>query len=328
MINYLDVLAEHGLDPQETSGGRELAMPCPLCDDPKRRFYVNARTGMWLCFRCQEQGGPYRLLREVLELDHFMALRLREEIEGSRAGPKPLRVVAAKTPEPEAGIGMPPEVYRLTSPKDAGQEIFWRYLDGRGVTPKQIEQYRMGFALRGRYAYRVIIPVYSSGAMQTFVARTVIDADLKVLHPDDAHPSQALFNIDNITGKSVVLVEGVFDVLRIAASQAVASLGTNLSAQQRDLLRSKGIKRVLVLWDGDEPGRHGASHIADQLLAARFDVRVALLRPGEDPASARGYAIQSAIDKATTPSSTYLSERLSASRLDGISQARYTHQQS
>lgn len=217
---------------------------------------------------------------------------------------------------------MPQEIHLLTDPAHAGQEMFWRYLDYRGVTPRQIGQYRMGFSLRGRYAYRVIVPVYSSGVMQTFVARTVIGAPLKVLHPDDAHPSRALFNIENVGGPTVWLVEGVFDALRF--SNAVASLGTNLSAQQRDLLRSKGIKKVLVLWDGDEPGRHGASHIADQLLAARFEVRVALLPPGEDPASASEQAIALSVDKARPPSTTYLSERLSASRLDGLSQARYT----
>lgn len=325
-MNYFDVLADYGLDPQETSGGRELAMPCPLCDDPKRRFYVNARTGMWICFRCEERGGSYRLLREVLELDHFMAMRLREEIEGSRQGPKPLQLQTVKRSDVEQGLHMPQEIHLLTDPAHAGQEMFWRYLDYRGVTPKQIEQYRMGFALRGRYAYRVIVPVYSSGVMQTFVARTVIGAPLKVLNADDAHPSRALFNIENVRGPTVWLVEGVFDALRF--SNAVASLGTNLSAQQRDLLRSKGIKKVLVLWDGDEPGRHGASHIADQLLAARFEVRVALLPPGDDPASASEQAIALSVDKASPPSTTYLSERLSASRLDGISQARYTQGQS
>ncbi len=316
-MTYLDALAEHGLDPIETSGGSQLAMQCPLCQSNNRKLYVNAKTGAWLCFVCDESGGPYRLFREVLELDHFQAMRLRQKIDGHDNQPKVLYPPETKIAEAPQGIKMPPEIHLLTDPAAPGQEIFWRYLAHRGVSPRDVERYRMGFALRGRYAYRLIIPVYSERVMWTFVARALFDSEPKVLYLEGSQTSHALFNIDNIKTSVVFLVEGVFDALKVG-DQAVASLGTNLSAYQRDLLRRKGVTIIFVLWDGDEPGRHGAARIADQLRAARFDVRVALLPPGQDPDSATWEVIHEAVLRAEDVRHPYLSVRLSVDRLDAL----------
>jgi DNA primase len=76
------------------------------------------------------------------------------------------------------------------------------------------------------------------------------------------------------------------------------------------------VKSIIVLWDGDEPGRHGAARIADQLRAARFDVKVALLPAGQDPASASWDVIHEAVLQAEDSRHPYLSARLSADRLD------------
>jgi DNA primase len=316
-MTYLDALAEHGLDPIATSGGRELAIHCPLCQSNSRKLYVNAQTGQWICFVCEERGGSYRLLREVLELDHFQAMRLREKIEGSDSGPRPLYQPETKEAEAARGIKMPPEIHLLTDPAASGQEIFWRYLAYRGVSPRDVERYRMGFALHGRYAYRVIIPVYSEGVMWTFVARGLSNSEPRVLYPEDSKPSRALFNIDNVRGDTVLLVEGVFDALKIGDA-AVASFGTSVSAHQRDLLRRKGVKKIVVLWDGDPPGRAGATRVAEQLHAARFDVRLGLLPDGKDPASATWDELQTALLGATPPTTgpipIWLTDRLDAAR--------------
>jgi len=163
----------------------------------------------------------------------------------------------------------------------------------------------------------VIIPVYSEGVMRTFVARRLSNEEPRVLYPDDSQPSHALFNIDNVKTGVVFLVEGVFDALKIGDA-AVASLGTNLSAYQRDLLRRKGVKTVFLLWDGDPPGRAGATHVAEQLHAARFEVRLSLLPYGKDPASATWDEIQAAILHAIPSRGgavpIWLTDRLDAAR--------------
>jgi DNA primase len=315
-MTYLDVLAEHGLDPLETSGGRELTICCPLCQSNNRKLYVNAKTGQWICFVCEERGNPYRLLREVLEIEHFQAMRLLDKIQKQESGPRPLYVPDRKVEDVRQEVETPREMHLLTDPSHPGQGVFWRYLAQREVSPGDVLRHRMGFALHGRYAYRILIPVYSEGTMWTFAARTILpDVEPRVLYAEGSHPSRALFNIDNVTTPDVFLVEGVFDALRLR-SNAVASLGTNLSAHQRDLLRRKGVKTIIILWDGDPPGRAGAARVAEQLHAARFHVRLALLPNGKDPASATWQELHTAIFQADDVSYPYLSTRLSADRLD------------
>jgi DNA primase len=68
---------------------------------------------------------------------------------------------------------------------------------------------------------------------------------------------------------------------------------------QRDLLRRRGIKRVIIMFDPDEAGRKGARRAASELVAAGFEVEVAQLPEGTDPGSSDTLALERAIASAT-----------------------------
>lgn len=328
MTSFLDVLSAHHLNPKLASGGGEVILRCPLCDDHAPRLYVNTTTGMWMCHHCKASGNDYTLLREVLGLDHFMAMRLRARLDGGQAGistPTPAYTRQSRAPSPEEedvkeGIELPKEYYPLTHPDAVGEGIFWRYLQVRGVTHEDVKTYEIGFCLRGFFAYRVIIPVKTNGVLWTFVARTVADATPKVLHPPGAQPSRALFGLDHFQGGDrVIIVEGAFDALRLSrclltSKLAVATLGTNFSRHQRQLLCDRGITGVVLLWDGDEVGRHAAALVSGTLMSAGVGVTIALLPEGVDPASATNQQIAQALLHTTLPS--VLSEKILAKRLD------------
>lgn len=316
-MTFLDILAKHGLGPTLASDSREIIIHCVLCDHPVPKLYVNATTGRWICFHCEESGGPYKLCREVLGLDHFEAMYLLDKLKDHAQTPGFQRQRELEEEIIERPIALLPEEYHpLTERGAPGEELFWRYLDCRGVTEEDVARYGIGFCLRGWYRYRVIVPVRTNGILYTFVARTVVDDEKRVLYPKGARPSHALFGYDQLDPTVVrpTLVEGVFDALRLG-SGALATLGTNFSVEQRDLLVRKNIRHVLLLWDGDEPGRHGAAIMASRLQAAGFDVRVALLPEGIDPASASVDQIATAMHNRRPPES-YLSEHLNAKRLD------------
>jgi DNA primase len=324
MTSFLDVLSAHHLNPKLASSGSEIVIKCPLCDDHAPRLYVNATTGMWMCHLCKETGNDYTLLREVLGLDHFMAMRLRARLDGGQASisrPTPAYTRQQRGPSLEEGgtpakegIELPDECHPLTHPEAPGEGIFWRYLESRGVTAKDVKTYEIGWCLRGLYAYRIIIPVKTNDVLWTFVARSVVDATPKVLHPVGAQPLRALFGLDQFQeSNKVIVVEGAFDALRLQG-RAVATLGTNFSQHQRQLLHDRGITEIILLWDGDEVGRHAAALVAGQLISTGFTVAIALLPEGRDPASATTDEINQAGQSATLPS--FLSQKLLAKTLD------------
>jgi DNA primase len=137
--------------------------------------------------------------------------------------------------------------------------------------------------------HRLIFPIHGeTGDPIAFGGRRVNDEDdPKYLNsPETAlfNKSKTLFGLPMArtamrdAGRAVV-VEGYTDV--IACHQAglenvVGTLGTAFTAGHAQRLRSQ-CAEVVLLFDGDEAGQNAADRAIDVLIAARVDIRVALL---------------------------------------------------
>lgn len=305
-----DVLDQAGFEPELVEEDTEITIICPLCADDLPRLYVSADTGAWTCFHCHEQGGLHRLLMAVCEMDASTAyetsrtLRTNDptdyddyfELSEDKA------VVGSRQP---AVLTLPLQFHLIDTQTPA---VILKYLERRHVSPQLAAARGIGYAITGRYAWRVIVPVKSDATLYTFVARTVLtqcpncmevldDCTCrprhfpKVLTPttkDGANPRATLFNFDAVRSSrstSVVVVEGVFDALRLP-SEAVALLGSSASATQVSLISGlvRGRECILAL-DGDEAGYKGALKVAEALTAELVPLRVAVLPEGADPGS-------------------------------------------
>ena len=82
----------------------------------------------------------------------------------------------------------------------------------------------------------------------------------------------------------MVLVEGFFDALHLQSLgiPAVACIGSAVSEEQVALLGELGVKRVTVLFDGDDEGQAAAVSAVPVLARALF-VRLGSLPDGCDP---------------------------------------------
>ena len=109
----------------------------------------------------------------------------------------------------------------------------------------------------------------------------------KYLLPPKFAKSKVFFNLNRVMAmevEHVVVVEGYFGAMRLHMLRvpAVAVMGTSISDEQVALLVSAGIKRVIVLMDGDNAGENAAEKVVPA-LARSFWVRTAVLPEGEDP---------------------------------------------
>ena len=166
-------------------------------------------------------------------------------------------------------------------------------------------EYGMGYCTAGFYSGRVIIPVYGKPrrTLYTFVARAVTlaaEARGKVLYPPHSRPGGTLFNLDRVQPGPLILVEGVFDALRVP-SRAVAVLGSQLSAAQMELLTQLGTEwhPIIVCMDGDRAGRQASKAILKQLWGNMLPDREAILPDGVDPADAPAEVLADALAYAT-----------------------------
>jgi len=281
--------------------GEELRADCPFCGDTRQRLGVNSRTKLWHCFNCDAAGNAVGFLMRVLGLTYEAATEMILAGRNRRRGLVELRTPRAVVARTAPAIGLPAEFEPLVLPETARSERFWRYLRNRRYDPDLIQQYGIGFARSGDYAWRVIVPVVIYGQLMTFVARAISKERLpKYRSPEGADNSRVLFNLERLAGQEeVVLVEGVFDALRIP-DLAVATLGTHLSQVQRTLLIRAGVQRVVICWDEDDTGLPQAYEAA-RALRGRIDVLQAALPEGADPGRMPVDRLLAAIQAARPP---------------------------
>lgn len=267
--DVLRFLRRHGWQARVTTTGEaNISDPNPECRDKRFRMFFNIKKHMWLCHNCGRRGGdPLGFVKYVLHCDDVRAV---QEITATAAAiaigdeDAPIERIPHIDDQPE--FVMPPEVRKLVLPATARSEPYWDYLTDRHMTPTMVRQYAMGFATRGTYKGRVIIPIQVFGRLRGFVARSIHDgAKRKYLNPDEIKTSRLLFNLDHVMesgSEKVVLVEGVFDALRIP-DMAVCTFGKKISGSQFSLLRRAGFKQYIFCYDGD--AQLDLQHYAEQV---------------------------------------------------------------
>jgi DNA primase len=86
--------------------------------------------------------------------------------------------------------------------------------------------------------------------------------------------------------KTAIVVEGYTDCIMIhqhGVANVVATLGTALGESHVQLLR-RFAQRVVLVYDGDDPGQRAAERAVAQFISQEVDLRVLTLPVGQDPA--------------------------------------------
>lgn len=271
LLDYLD----HRLGGHQGSGP-EYQFFCPFCIDregsesSKRKLWCNLAVGKSHCFRCTYGSTTWeRFFRDL----NGGALRLAELslIKGEMSPPE--RDVAAAVgailhATPDGPVTLqpvlcPPDMVRLTphihdDPLPLPLRRAFRYLRERRISRQTIVRFDLGYCFGGRYAQRLIFPVYQNGQQVYFTNRYCGDGHpCKSLNPPSTpgafRRNLCLLNYDNVVGRpQVVVVEGPFDAM--AAPNAVALLGKTISTAQVQLLAAlvpHGLQEVCVVLDAD-----------------------------------------------------------------------------
>jgi DNA primase len=148
-----------------------------------------------------------------------------------------------------------------------------------------------------RFRNRLTFPIRSgNGGLIAFGGRQLGDGEPKYLNSPESQifrKRSTLFCLDRARrsiadSARVLVVEGYFDCLslqRVGVANAVATLGTALTAEHARLLKRRlgpdGI--ALLCYDADSAGRRAAAAGAGVLLEAGVDVAVVVLPAGMDP---------------------------------------------
>ena len=245
----------------------EIEAHCPFHADRHPSFYMNAETGLWLCFQCSARGSleslvealngaPIDIKSYLLEAKYANLTATKPPIEETTP-PVDLRMVRAKY----ESFKEPPEwaIEARFIDRDASREYGLRW-DRGWVIPihDPLERVLWGWQFKR--------------------------LDLVLNYPKSITKSKALFGYHQLGSKEVVLVESPLDVVRLASAgvDAVATFGAFVSNEQIHLLVRYANSITLAL-DADKAGQDQMARIYP-LIAKRVNTRIAEMPDGcKDP---------------------------------------------
>ena len=296
-----------------SSKGPELVAHCPFHNDQKPSLSVNSQKGVFFCHGCGAKGDVLSFVSQregigiteaalLLKKWHDQARQIEEEtgliteyLKGHiykgtlitlphRNNGSGRRRKKEKSPPQTPKAGNCPLSFTLKL------EPEHPYFIKRGLDPKVVSLFGLGYCQYGWMKNRMAVPIHDEkGQLVAYAGRWPGDeppeGEGKYMLPRGFKKSEVLFNLHRVAdAELLIIVEGYWSVFRLhqLGLPSVALMGSKLSKAQETLLMASKVRRLILLLDGDHPGRHAQAEILPR-LALHFFTKVVELPEGEQP---------------------------------------------
>ena len=290
---------------------------CPFHGDTNPSLGVNTEKNVYNCFACDAGGN---VLEFVMAMDGVEAREAAIKIAqicglpGADAKPRRSPKQASKRPtsakaapppkaetpaqpaadaaetETDGDLYNRPLTFELNLERDDALKI---WLEGRGIDHHTMVEFGLGRASKRSKSIggRLAIPLHDGkgrliGYCGRFVGDELPDKNTpKYVLPKGFLKDLELFNLHRLVGRPKVLlvVESYLSVMRFHREvPCVSPFGRSMSPQQVELVRALNPEQIIVVFDGDEPGRQGAATVGGALAATSW-VRTLDLLDGVKP---------------------------------------------
>lgn len=253
----------------------ELLINSPFVRDYKNKCGINYRKGgAWNCFKSGNYGSWWSFvsflkgfesnkesqlwfLRNYFSMDQIKSNFISEDDDS-------VNVV-----ESDLFFG---EETRPITPND---KIYISYLKKRHFTDDMIKELKIFINHKER---RITFPVYENGKLIFYAARSIDKENpIRWLNSLGAS-SHPIWNLENVRDE-IWIFEGIFDAVRIWP-KGIAIFGLTLRDEQLKKIIDKNPYKVVVIGDGDEPGRKGQKRIIEKLIGKVDNLWFHLWEPG------------------------------------------------
>ncbi|WP_076556376.1 DNA primase [Salimicrobium flavidum] len=173
------------------------------------------------------------------------------------------------------------------------------FLEKKGFHPQEMVKAGLLTATEGgdyldRFRGRIIFPLRNHlGKTVAFAGRTLGEGQPKYLNSPETsifHKGKLLYNFDLARGfirkqSTIVLFEGYADVISAYQSDiknSIATMGTSVTPAQAELM-NRYAEKVIICYDGDQPGIEASVKTAKELQKAGIHVYIARVPNQQDP---------------------------------------------
>jgi DNA primase len=267
-------------DVKVVSGGSEFMVPCPFCGTDKQKCAVNPDKGVFQCWVCGERGPTSKFLYHLKDIGAIKKRDIDAVLIGKDKSPtlSDLEPVVKPKEKPQDHLWTPEQpcvfptgvrpLYGNPEPwaNKMAQKLYARaydYLEGRGVTRKDIHRYRLHFCyhLGSPYHGHIFIPCLGRfGRELTFwTTRSILpNPQTKSFHSSSRYTRYSakvsMINEHLVVGTTIALCEGPFDawsIMKHTGIPAVPLLGKNLHKYHRSVIKEREIEKVYICLDAD-----------------------------------------------------------------------------
>ena len=187
MTEEIDALIELlrdvlGKEHQHYASKGQISFDCPVCSeekgldkgDGKGNLEINYAKHVYKCWACGETMGTHGPLGKLF--DRFGSKKqkkLYNLIKPEEFKQEEVKRHKLKLPEGYT-------TFKDSNPIFIPHREALNYLKSRGISEEQIEKYKIGYTVKGDYAYRIIIPSYDrEDNLNYFIARSWANKKMK-----------------------------------------------------------------------------------------------------------------------------------------------------
>jgi DNA primase len=266
MNHVLELLKKHNI--YYTEAAKDYVVRClnPEHDDSSPSLRIDKVTGKMHCFACGYKVNIFSHFGVVANHTSIKIAGLKEKL--------------AKLVSEFNGVTFPVETVPFTR-------------QFRGISAKTLKEFGAFYTTaKEELSDRIFFPVTDvSGNVVVFVGRhTLSQGNPRYLN----YPSGVTMPIfpEVIKGKhsSVVLVEGVFDLLNLydkGVTNVCCTFGTSTlfknTASKLLSLKVQGITKIYLMYDGDKPGKDAAAKLKPLIEECDYEVEIITLEDDTDP---------------------------------------------
>jgi DNA primase catalytic core len=297
-LSLLDYLRQQNWVGRPAGHGHEFVGLCPLHQETRPSFYVNARKNLFYCHGCGQGGDLLRFVQLSRHLSFRQSLIYLEQQSTPPTAPADVLEQATTFYQqqlhryPEAlhylqrrGLHDPAAIKELRIGYAPGGSLR-RHLTAQGYSCELLR--RLGLLnAQGHDAFyrRVIFPCCQGRRVVNLYGRSIAAAFAHRFLPGS---KGGLFAWELVRQfPTVILVEGLFDLAvlwRAGFRHVTCSLGTHLNAEQFQQLCDRP-RTVYLTFDVDAngSGQQASQQLAQRLQAQGIATRRVLLPDGHDP---------------------------------------------
>jgi len=232
---------------------------CPYCGGTKYNLEVHSSRGVFHCWVCDAKGTVRKFFKD-------------QHLEFDDSDWKSSEAVVSVSKEELSLDGFVPVDYEKNK----------EYLESRGLTASDIGTYNLLTATQGRYRGKLIIPLYEGGKVVYFVSRHMFFGG-RYLNPVIDKKKILPYFLGSVNRLRLYIVEGAFDAISVhkLGFTVTPLLGSGISDEQVDKIKTIGFKEVVVALDGDIKDKAIAMYT--RLKVAGVHTKIVFFPGNDDP---------------------------------------------